>query len=124
MVKTLCNKISSSDIDIIVVSGDIEDEDALKILDEKLGKPILAVTGNMDPIELSSRISKYLIEGMSVELSGFTFFGLPPREDFQIELPVGKRLILVSHFPPYGTDVDKAWIGTHIGSKLVRFLVE
>ncbi|WP_252901414.1 metallophosphoesterase family protein [Vulcanisaeta sp. JCM 14467] len=32
--------------------------------------------------------------------------------------------MLVSHYPPYGTNVDKAWNGEHIGSKSVRKLIE
>lgn len=123
-VKLLCSKISKNDFDVIVVSGDIEDEDTLKILDENFSKPILAVTGNMDPTDIPSKISKYLVENKLFEYQEFTFFGLPPSENTYIELPSSKNLILISHYPPYGTDVDKSFIGTHIGSKLVRFLVE
>ena len=54
-------------IDIITVGGDFEDIGILDLL-SKLGKPVYAVLGNMDPLGIRVRISKHLIEGRIIDI--------------------------------------------------------
>ncbi len=109
------------DVDAVVVSGDFEDAETLDLL-SGFGGRVYAVVGNMDPHSVRSRIQRYLIEGRVVGIGGFYLAGYPINIDSIRDL--GPRLILVSHYPPYGTRVDVAWSGAHIGSKSVRRLVE
>ena len=108
-------------IDVIVVSGDFEDPEILDLL-SKYGKPVYAVVGNMDPYNIRLKAQQYLIEGRVITMNGFYLAGYPINADDVRGL--GSRLILVTHYPPYGTGVDKAWNGTHIGSRSVRKLIE
>ncbi|WP_243678145.1 hypothetical protein [Vulcanisaeta distributa] len=57
-----------------------------------------------------------------VPIGSFYLAGYPINTEGIKDL--GSRLILVSHYPPYGTSVDRAWSGAHIGSKSVRKFVE
>lgn len=107
--------------DAIVVSGDFENPEVLDVL-SNYGRPVYAVVGNMDPYGIRSRVQKYLIEGRVVPVGSFYLAGYPITADSIRDL--GSRLILVSHYPPHGTSVDRAWNGEHIGSRSVRRLVE
>ena len=111
----------AENIDVIVISGDFEDPETLNLLSTS-GKPIYVVTGNMDPINIRVIIRRYLIEERVIPIGSIYLAGYP----ISIEAikNLGPRLILVSHYPPYGTNVDKAWNGAHIGSKSVRKLIE
>ncbi|GAB6946005.1 metallophosphoesterase [Vulcanisaeta sp. JCM 16161] len=108
-------------VNVVVVSGDFEDPEVLDTL-SSYGRPVYAVMGNMDPYGIRSRIQKYLIEGRVVSIESFYLAGYPINIEGIKDL--GPRLILVSHYPPYGTNVDKAWSGAHIGSRSIRKLVE
>ncbi|MGC8606927.1 MAG: metallophosphoesterase family protein [Vulcanisaeta sp.] len=107
--------------DAIVISGDFEDSEILNLL-SNYGKPVYVVTGNMDPINIRTRIQRYLIEGRVILTGSIYLAGYPIGTETIKDL--GSRLILVSHYPPYGTNVDKAWNGANIGSKSVRKLIE
>ena len=108
-------------IDAVVVTGDFEDPEVLNLL-SNYGKPVYAVVGNMDPYSVRSRARQYLIDGRVLTISGFYLAGYPVGADGVRDL--GPKLILVTHYPPYGTGVDRAWDGTHIGSRSVRRFVE
>ncbi|ADN49503.1 metallophosphoesterase family protein [Vulcanisaeta distributa] len=109
------------DVDVVVVSGDFEDPEILDVL-SNYSRPVYAVMGNMDPYGIRSRVQKYLVEGRIIPIGLFYLAGYPINMEEVKDL--GPRLILISHYPPYGTNVDKAWNGSHIGSKSVRRFVE
>ncbi len=120
VVKRLVERIRDFEFDVIVVSGDFEEPDVLDRLAE-LGKPVYAVIGNMDPPWIKRHVEKYLIEHKYVDLGEFYLVGYPFRKE---DVPRDKPLIILSHYPPYGTRVDVAWSGEHIGSATLRNLVE
>jgi len=54
-------------VDVITVGGDFEDVGILDLL-SRFGKPVYAVLGNMDPLGIRVRVSKYLIEGRIIDI--------------------------------------------------------
>ncbi|MGC8543445.1 MAG: metallophosphoesterase family protein [Vulcanisaeta sp.] len=110
-----------TNVDLIAVSGDIEDHRALDLL-AKYGKPIFAVLGNMDPLSIRSRVRQYLIEGRVVDLGEIYLVGYPI--SINEVGNIGYKSIILSHYPPYNTRVDIAWSGSHIGSRELRRIVE
>lgn len=143
-------KITGSDL--LIIAGDIThfagaDEAKLTINKFKqFHNNIIAVAGNVDRIEVEQYLQD---EGVSIHgrgrvINGVGFFGLggsnytpfsTPNEidDFSIQtlLEQGYKqvtganpIILVSHSPPYGTNVDVVRSGTHAGSSAVRKFIE
>ncbi len=136
--------------DLIVVVGDIthvggrgEAEEILGRL-AQAGRPILFVIGNMDLpsiLEWSPEgVRAENIHGRLVEHGGWRFYGLAGGVGRGIGTPTefsdeeaGRllqsipqpmdKLILVTHTPPHGLEVDLAG-SRHIGSKAVREFVE
>ena len=140
--------VTSENPDVIVVAGDFTSfgplSTASEILKElqSIGKKVLAVTGNGDPKGVSD-----LLEKNSANLSnkpskikevGLTGFGVPSvaklgellimnydslDKEFK-EISKCEHKVLVSHFPPLGTKVDEIFSGEHIGSEVLRELIE
>ncbi len=118
---------------ILACCGDLECSDAVDMLRETPFKTVL-VHGNMDNPFLIRFIEDLglSIHGRATELYGYSFVGIGARaskDDFrrvseQLDLLDNTRTILVTHIPPYGTSIDVAFNGVHIGSKLIRRLVE
>jgi Icc-related predicted phosphoesterase len=109
-------------IDIITVGGDFEDVGILDLL-SRFGKPVYAVLGNMDPLGIRVRVSKYLVEGRIIDIGKDLYLAGYPIEIGTAE-GLGRKLIVLSHYPPYDCKVDMAWGGRHIGSKAVREFIE
>lgn len=122
--RDVINKIENlaGNIDIITVGGDFEDVGILDML-SRFGKPVYAVMGNMDPPGVRAGVQKYLVEGRVVNIGENICLAGYPIEAKVVE-GLGCRLVILSHYPPYGCKVDIAWNGRHIGSKAVRELVE
>jgi len=134
--------------DLIVIAGDITHFGGPRAAEEVLepisaaGAPIYFVSGNCDSRELLSwqpdKLNAVNLNGRSVEFSGYVFAGagggsgrfgtLTELEEEEFEDVLGgfrrlQRLILVTHSPPYGTEVD--FTGTrHIGSTAIRRFIE
>jgi Icc-related predicted phosphoesterase len=108
-------------VDVITVGGDFEDAGVLDALAAH-GKPVYAVTGNMDPPDAAVKARNYLIEGSVISIGGFYLAGYPV--DASAVEGAGRRLILLAHYPPRGCRVDVTHGGEHIGSDAVRELVE
>ncbi len=144
------DKAGEVDADLIVVVGDIThvggSGDAGEILGRlaESGKPILFVIGNMDLpsiLEWSpGNLRAENIHGRLVEHGGWRFYGLAGGVGGGIGTPTefsddearrllksipkpADKLILITHTPPYGLEVDMAG-SRHIGSKAVREFVE
>ncbi len=134
--------------DLIVIAGDIthfggpsDAEEILEII-SKAELPIFFVSGNCDSPELlkwnPEKLNAVNLNGRLKEFSGYTFVGAGggsgkfgtltelEEEEFEDVLKNFRQLqkiILVTHSPPYGTEVD--FTGTkHIGSTAVRKFVE
>ena len=134
--------------DLIVIAGDIthfgspkDAEEVLKIISEA-GAPIFFVSGNCDPPSLLTwkpeAVKAVNLNGRIEKFSGYVFAGLGggsgkfgtltelEESDFEKVLENYRDLrdlILVTHSPPYGTDVDFTGV-KHIGSTAVRRFVE
>ena len=139
--------------DLIIVCGDVTHfgsydlaKEFLKLL-AKSKLPVFFIPGNCDPPELVQRVR---IRGVSnlhgtCKVQGDLCFvgvgGCPPSpfftsNEFSEEQILGilenayskadetKKLVLVSHAPPYNTRVDAAILGKHVGSRSVRKFIE
>ncbi|MDP6778935.1 MAG: metallophosphoesterase, partial [Candidatus Latescibacteria bacterium] len=138
--------------DVVLLVGDITDfgrrQEIRTVVDAVRGcnERILAVPGNCDYPEVADYLSE---EGINLhrtwcEVEGVAFVGLggslpcpgqTPVEYSDAELGVFLHeattglaaempMVLVTHEPPYGTDVDKAYTGEHVGSEAVRRFIE
>jgi len=145
-------KSKQLEVDILVVCGDITNFGTAKQAKEllsnlkELNLPVFFVPGNCDlpsVLEIETENCSN-IHGKCVEISEYFFIGIGgsplsplqtplefPEEDISDMLEVAvpkclqnKKLILVSHTPPFNTEVDLAFNGEHIGSRSVRNFVE
>lgn len=149
-LKSIADDLAAADA--VLAAGDITHfggrEAMLSILDEiKEYSPLLyAVPGNCDRPEAVAALAEtgMGIEGKIADVNGIPVAGIggslpcpgtTPNEfgeaDFKrileqepfASLEPG-AFILVSHQPPFGTKVDRAWIGGHVGSREIRNFIE
>ncbi len=108
-----------------------------------LGRPVLCIPGNHEPYDILDVFDEY---GVNLhekvrQISGIEFVGFggaatpfntkfEPTEE-EIRHGLEKRLreikgkfILVTHNPPFGTNLDKIETGEHVGSKAIREIIE
>jgi hypothetical protein len=150
------DKISSIDFDVIICPGDLTDiilpkgfnrEDIAKIIIEEirtLGKPLLAVPGNMDkeiiPLLEKENVSLHG-KGKKIDDVGFYGFG-GAKTPFNTPLEVSDEEIRnglekayeeiknceikvqVTHMPPIDTKLDIITTGAHVGSSFIRKFIE
>lgn len=107
------------------------------------GKPVFCVPGNHDPYDTLDLLDEYNvnIHGKVKKLKGLEFVGFggaatpfntkfePTEEEIKETLEKGVndikgKFILVTHNPPFGTNLDKTETGEHVGSKSVREFIE
>jgi len=150
------DKIVMLDFDLVVCPGDFTDVtmpkgftavDIGKLIIEELsglGKPILALPGNLDkeiiPLLESEKIS---LHGSGRIISGVGFYGFggaktpfstsfePEEGEIKTGLEQGfekiknaKIKVQVTHNPPARTKVDLLYTGAHVGSEAVRKFIE
>jgi len=127
-------ELESSNVDAVVVSGDIEcDGEAIEAL-KRVGKPVFAVPGNMDDHYIARllREAGISVEGDVLDYSGIIVAGIGGREPLanikRVEmlleqLKPNKPLLVVAHHPPHG-HVDLAWSGVHAGLYETLKLIE
>lgn len=137
--------------DVIVVAGDVttnggvlEIGRAIRLV-QSVGKPVVAVCGNMDPPDLEEVLNDFgvSVNGKGVVISEVGFFGVSgspisflhtPNEISEEEIGMkaergwkdveaARWKIFVPHSPPYKTKVDKLFIGKHVGSRAVKNFV-
>ena len=125
--------------------GDLQDAEAILEILRGSGVEVFFVPGNMDSPKLSSWSKKGItnLHGRCENFKGYTLAGLggsvntPFNTPFEmneqqakqilektIQQCSGGRLLLLSHSPPKGTDVDMTSSGIHAGSTSVRDFVE
>lgn len=126
--------------DAIVLAGDITDfgsrQQAQAVLAalNKFGKPVLGVPGNCDPpqVEEVLRQQGSDIIQTPVKIGNVLFVGLPygisekdtPQYADRISESDAPKVVLVSHEPAWGTDVDVQTSIHHKGSQAVRSFIE
>ncbi len=150
--ESFASKAEEGHAEILVVCGDMthfgtlrEAKYLLSLLSE-LRKPLLFVPGNCDPPSLVGVDIEgaNCIHAGTVSYDGLAFLGVggsPPtpfstpfemtEEEIMKSLNHASRnltdsrwLVLVSHTPPYNTQLDKTLLGNHVGSRSVRRFVE
>jgi uncharacterized protein len=143
---------TESPYDAVIIAGDLtthgttDEAGAVIRRLQTLGKPVLAVAGNMD---LPAFDSAYELMGVNINARGIVvgetgFFGVagspftPMNTPYEIseteiarrarsgwqEIDAARWKIFVPHTPPKGTSLDKILIGKHVGSLAVREFVE
>ncbi len=145
-------KAKKTEADAIIVCGDITHfgsvEDAEKILAPltALGLPVLFVAGNCDPSQLAEAQIKGAVnlheQCHGLGTVSFLGLGAAPSSRFYSWFEMsetkilnalmqtadrcseGKSLVVVSHTPPKGTKVDRAFSAIHAGSASLRTFVE
>ena len=135
----LASKASEEGFNIILVAGDLTHfgpaELGRKVVETllKSGLPVLHVPGNIDPPGLHEALKDVgvSLHGRGVEVEGLKIVGAGYEDGVSQPLrrgiaELGKPPdIVLTHVPPYGSKVDVAWSGEHVGSvELADFLRE
>lgn len=120
-------------IDTVTISGDFQEAKPIELLANFKGR-VFAVPGNMDGTEELEALEEagLSIHGKVVKYEGYTFIGLgalnfkSTLENVSKALSSGRlsNLVLVSHFPPKDSKVDKAFNLMHVGSGSIRSFIE
>ncbi len=128
------------DIDVCLVAGDITNHGTMTDLEEillsisKYAEKTLFVRGNCDPLYTKNAISGENIidiEDNYYQIEDLYFVGLKFRKiSNKIAKTLSKlskdnkKIILLSHEPPFNSRLDQVYFSRHIGSKLVRMILE
>lgn len=146
-VRKLRDKLLHNIPDLIVIAGDFTNEGSKSIAEEIIDvlsfAKILAVPGNMDSKEIEDLLEKKGINlhKKKVSFGGYTFIGIgggKPLNTFYRfnigELEAEKYLkklfeedrnvVLVSHTPPYGNEIDLAHSGVYLGLRALNKIIE
>jgi len=150
--KKVGETLSRVSSDVIVLGGDLTaagtpaEVERVIVEWKKFGRPLLAVAGNMDSLEIDETLQAegVSINGRGVMIGDVGFFGVsaspfsPLHTPYEIsEEELAKRIdagyravkgarvkVFVPHAPPHDTKVDKVFMGLHAGSKSVRQFIE
>jgi uncharacterized protein len=138
--------------DVVVIGGDLttlgtalEAAQAIRLFQEP-GKPLLVVSGNMDPPELDRTFDGLgvLIDGRGRTIGNVGFFGIsgaplsPLKTPYEIseeeirrraeagwkDVGTAERTVFVPHAPPLNTALDRIASGRNVGSSAVREFIE
>ena len=142
------------DFDALLIAGDLSNygsgmDGVLSVLKEVVstGVPVITVLGNMDPPNALGKVDSVgvkVLHGSSTKLSSYYVLGVSgsPKTPFRtlFELSEGefnelltkasegiedfRKVILLTHAPPYGTKVDRVFIGIHAGSVAIREFIK
>lgn len=153
-IKQLNSQILHHIPDLIILCGDITHYGNMSTAYDTLNQlaagsiPTFFVPGNLDPSELRNQSNiphARNLHGNSVKSNEYTFIGLggsvytPFQTPFELrenkiqtllylaynQILTKSKHIIVSHNPPYNTQLDKTSLGDHVGSKALRaFIVE
>jgi putative phosphoesterase len=151
---TTTEKILSceKEYDIVLICGDIttygspiEAEGAIKQF-QSYGKPVLAISGNMDSPEIDDVLKRIecSINAKGIVIDNVGFFGVsaapisPLSTPFEIsedeilqiaeagwkDVKNTRWKVFVPHSPPYDTKLDQIHTGKHVGSKSIRTFID
>lgn len=131
---------AAADCDAIILAGDITDfggrEQAVSVLSElsHFDIPVMGVPGNCDGSQVDDTLKQRggsLIQNV-IETNSFAFMGFPYIGSDESALPLpnylvnrsGRKIVLVTHQPAWGTDVDLQASTRHKGSRPIRSFIE
>jgi len=130
----ILNNIEKYSPDLVIICGDITQfgpgELAKNFLNQ-IPTETLAIIGNIDTPDVNKAIeeSKAInINMKNLVKNSISFIGIDETylEDLKIfneKKSLAKKIVLVSHKPPYGTQ-DKIFLGKHGGSKELKEIIE
>lgn len=139
--------------DAVICAGDyaevFKEDTGGPILDALIKKHdfVLSVLGNCDPLSFLNTLEEKnaSVQGILASFDGLHFIGAGGATKFTGKTPneiseeeivqdlylvreddgySWDNLIMIIHNPPYGTKLDKVSMGMHVGSKLVREVIE
>ncbi len=136
----------AKEADLLVCAGDISEwgEGVERLIQHlgKTGKPLLIIPGNHENENVMGTLCRkfpfcYYIHKGSYEIDDYVFFGFGSggfsekdkdfervAEKFRAAIGKGKKIILVTHGPPYGTKLDYLSGMGHRGSRSLRHFDE
>ncbi len=108
--------------DLLIVTGDACSPIVIK---EIASYRTLYVSGNMDDSSVIKEAERQgiLLDGKVIQVKGFTFAGMSLSEEVP-KVGVGDRWVLLTHYPPKDSEADLAYSGRHVGSYVVRRVIE
>lgn len=121
----IVKRLDEGDIDIWLGCGDFVNNEYAIALFDRVNVPGFAVPGNLDwGLKYDGKVK--FLEDDIVECKGYQFFCLadmvmPDLKRFENIDP--KKLIFVTHYPPYGV-LDLIWSGKRVGSYDFRKFLE
>lgn len=127
-LELLKEKIEELKVNVVICCGDIESSEAIELL-SNFGVLTYAIPGNMDDFYIVQMLEEYgislhgkvanLRDYIAVGIGGYKPITTLERllRECSNELKKYDKIILVTHHPPYGTKVDIAHGGLHIGIK-------
>ncbi len=110
-------------VDVVAVTGDIECDGHLIRMLRECGRPVLAVTGNMDDQYIARMLEEagFNVESRLRSIDDTWFAGVSGREPItsmrrveQLLKTRPEKLVILAHHPPHG-HVDRTWTGIHAG---------
>lgn len=130
--------------DAVLVAGDLTPfgpaslvPDEIKVLKQASPK-VLAVPGNEDPEDARREMEEINIHGKIVKLDDVSVIGFEGADWVETDSGVlmrydplheklketkGKKIVL-THVPPFDTELDRLWTGRHVGSSFLRSIIE
>ena len=145
-LKKIVELIHNKSLDLVLVLGDLTDLGGASQAEQVLGAlpkvKVLAIAGNFDTGEVEKtlegkgislhakkkQVGKWHFVGFGGGLVGDPGRFLFSEEEIEKALLAltqdAKNLVLVTHLPPFGTKIDLAGNGVHIGSRAVRETIE
>ncbi|TXT55152.1 MAG: hypothetical protein BAJATHORv1_40061 [Candidatus Thorarchaeota archaeon] len=152
VIPKLARIAQQESVDAIVIAGDITNFGPISTASQivrgllVVGVPTLWIPGNCDPKEMISHSSmpQLSIHFSSTEINDTVFLGFggstptpfPGMYEFTEEeymkkakdtfekIDTSKKIVVVSHVPPYNTSTDVLYSGIKVGSKTMRTIVE
>ncbi len=120
-IEGISKVIKKENIDVFICAGDFHAIEYSEKLLSSLPVPSLTVPGNWD-CECYIDEKTFCSDFGIVELNGYHFFLVGNNFPFNFDQAAlmatekikAKKLILVTHYPPYGI-LDRLWSGRHVG---------
>jgi len=135
--------LKGKNADVVVCAGDFtifgQGYGQIMHVLNKIGKPVLLIHGNHEDDTMGEHMKNfsncYFIHNTHFDFGDYCFIGwggggfafkdktFEKNKEKLKKLSKGKKIILVTHAPPYKTKIDKVH-GVHAGNKSIRHFIE